>query len=328
MEYDSDEVFDTLEEFCDNLIPLTGTEKQITWALKIRDNMVRNMLLRYVKKQVFVFDIDMVMIEKLKKFVLSKTDAKYWIEHRDWSCISLEKVINETLYFEEKKDEELISDVKLEATVYPENQRTKVVAEIIFDESDNKIRIKSEKDFILIDVVKDMGYSWSGKTWWYKITPYKNDLPDRMAEVGNKLLLAGVPVIIWDDSIRKKAINGEYEKECHRWIIRQGDKKIEFVWDYRSDMLYKKTKRLPHAEWDNGGMLVPARYYREIRDFAKLNEFKLTKKAEDLLIEEEKKEQAIIKTAVKEREKKGQTSNELEDILKSSRDILDDLKDD
>ena len=189
------------------------------------------------------------------------------------------------------------------------------------------MKVKSEKDQIVINTVKSLHYDWSGKVWYRETVPYKRDVIDRIAEVGNKLLLAGVPIIIWDEAIRKKAINGDYEKECFRWITKNmSDNKISIL--FNGDELYRKAKRLPHAKWDNGRMTVPERYYAEIRDFAKVNDFKITPPAEKLLSEAEEEEKTHKKTSIKEANIKIEQNTELEDILNSSREVLEDLKDD
>ena len=104
------------------------------------------------------------------------------------------------------------------------------------------------------------------------------------------------------------------------------DNKISIL--FNGDELYRKAKRLPHAKWDNGRMTVPERYYEEIRDFAKVNSFKITPAAEELLSQAEDDEKAHIKTTIKKADVKKEENTELQDILKSSRDVLDDLKDD
>ena len=68
--------------------------------------------------------------------------------------------------------------------------------------------------------------------------------------------------------------------------------------------------------------------YAEIRDFARLNDFKITAPAEEMLSKAEAEEKAQTKTAIKKADVKKEENTELQDILKSSRDVLDDLKDD
>ena len=75
-------------------------------------------------------------------------------------------------------------------------------------------------------------------------------------------------------------------------------------------------------------MIVSPKYWAEIRDFAKLNDFKITAPAEEMLSKAEAEEKAQTKTAIKKVDVKKEENTELQDILKSSRDVLDDLKDD
>lgn len=325
-------IAETFSEKLDKIVPLSGSPKQVEWANRIRSKITKNLIMYYAfnsKKGMYFIEMDEDVIKKAERFILSKDKASFWIEHREKDYFQFQRLIESTLYFEEPKEKSTIDKAKAEAIVYPNDQKTKVVAEIIFDDEINEVKVKSEKDQIIINTVKSLHYDWSGKVWYRETVPYKRDVDDRIAEVGNKLLLAGVPIIIWDETIRKKAINGEYEKECFRWVAKNKDKNmISIIWECRSDELYRKAKRLPHAEWENGIMLVPERYYEEIRDFAKLNEFKITPPAEDILSKAEEEENSHIKTLIKKADIKKEKNTELQDILNSSRDVLDDLKDD
>lgn len=328
----ADEIMDIAENFSeklDEIAPLSGTEKQVEWANRIRSKITKNVILCYAfnAKKSFFVEMDEELIKKSERFILSKNKASFWIENREKDYTQIQRLIENVIYYEEEKEKNIIDEARKEATVYPNDQKTKVVAEIIFDDEIHEIKVKSEKDQIVINTVKSLHYDWSGKVWYRETVPYKRDVADRMAEVGNKLLLAGVPIIIWDEAIRKKAINGIFEKECFRWVIKDKDM-ISIVWEFRSDELYRKAKRLPHAKWENGGMDVPARYYAEIRDFAKINEFKITPAAEELLSQAEDDEKAHIKTTIKKADVKKEENTELEDILNSSREVLEDLKDD
>ena len=328
----ADEIMNIVESFSDNLdkiAPLSGSPKQIEWANRIRAKVTRNLIMYYAfnsKKGMYFIEMDEEVIKKAERFILSKNKASFWIEHREKDYLQFKRLIESTLYFEEPKEKSVIDEAKTEATVYPNDQKTKVVAEIIFDEGIHEVKVKSEKDQIVIDIVKSLHYDWSGKVWYRETAPYKRDVADRIAEVGNKLLLAGVPIIIWNEAIREKAINGVFEKECFRWVTKTKDV-INITWEFRSDELYRKAKRLPHAKWENGGMTVPARYYAEIRDFSKVNGFKITPPAEEMLSKAEDDEKAHIKTTIKKADIKKEENTELQDILKSSREVLEDLKD-
>lgn len=328
----ADEIMNIVESFSDNLdkiAPLSGSPKQIEWANRIRAKVTRNLIMYYAfnsKKGMYFIEMDEEVIKKAERFILSKNKASFWIEHREKDYLQFKRLIESTLYFEEPKEKSVIDEAKTEATVYPNDQKTKVVAEIIFDDEIHEVKVKSEKDQIVIDIVKSLHYDWSGKVWYRETAPYKRDVADRIAEVGNKLLLAGVPIIIWNEAIREKAINGVFEKECFRWVTKTKDV-INITWEFRSDELYRKAKRLPHAKWENGGMTVPARYYAEIRDFSKVNGFKITPPAEEMLSKAEDDEKAHIKTTIKKADIKKEENTELQDILKSSREVLEDLKD-
>ena len=74
-----------------NLPELTGTEKQINWALTIRDTFFKDALKVINAYKIQVDEIGITKenknilladIEELKKFFNDKTESKFWIEHR------------------------------------------------------------------------------------------------------------------------------------------------------------------------------------------------------------------------------------------------------
>lgn len=74
-----------------NLPKLTGSQKQIDWALTIRDEYFNNFLnvLHNYKVQSDKIDISeeqknifLADLEKVKKFFADTTEAKFWIENR------------------------------------------------------------------------------------------------------------------------------------------------------------------------------------------------------------------------------------------------------
>lgn len=335
MKLRDEDIAKAIECFCDTYIvesaPLSGTEKQIAWANKIREDLTKNVL-KYIAHD-YSHKINctpyLELMQKVERFVLSKRQATFWIEKRNMDFYKFRELIEKTGYIEdEQKDVSIAKETKEEATVYPKQQTTKVVAEIVFDEATNRVRVFSDRDETVIKVVKDLRYKWGGVSWYYTTEPYKHDSVDRMVEVGNKLLLAGVPVLIWDKDIRQKAINGVFEDEHPYWVVQYGDN-LKLIWCGKNNKLYNAAKRLPQSTWKNGGMIIPPKYYNEVRDFADINGFKISAGAETLMSEKEAEEKHINRVEIKEHiavpiQKKGK----LKDILDSSRDVIDDLIDD
>ena len=315
---------------------LTGTEKQVQWANTLRQKLIEK------------FDIDEKYFEMLKseydlafenlKFedvstildyiLLNKTDAKYYIDNRlddidDYMKREMKEALKtETEIINEKSELE----VKTESTVKPENAITDIPVEIILKE--DKIQVKYEKNDDFRDLVKKLNYSWNG-VWERKINELTGNIEDRAAELGNKLLNAGFPIIILDNDIREKAVNGIYEPECNRWIAlrTEGDYKgqLAIKWWGKNDKLYKTARSLPGAHWNNGSMVLKAWHYKEVQDFANVLGFKFTKAALQA-IEEYKKQTENVEIINPVKIENKEPKDGLAEILKSGSEILDDLK--
>ncbi|MED5050630.1 hypothetical protein P9850_01935 [Anoxybacillus rupiensis] len=320
------------------LPPLKGTEKQVAWAEKIRQNLITwfdKLTERDIEyfprehegyKEIHKLTLDDIKV--VKHFILEKrTSATYFIDNRYDDIYSfIAREYKEALKTdEEKAEEDLLLEIKKESTVFPDERNTNAVVEITV--LTNRVTAKFEKNEEFRKVVKSLGYTWEGSAWEKKISETTGSAEDRAAELGNKLLNAGFPICIFDEEIRRKAIEGDFEPECHRWIFRRKNtKKFAIKWEGWNDTLYKRAKSLPGARWDSGSILVDVAHYEVVTEFAELYGFKFTETAQKL-IEQYKKEtngvEVVSPIKVEEKfEKDG-----LKEILESEATILDDLKD-
>ena len=127
--------FEEIDAFLKELPELSGTEKQIAWANKIRSTIVKKYLAEVayrlnnsaLKKEVrfrlhcktkdIKWDFD---FEKAKKFFLNKKAATYWIDRRDAGCEYFNEVINNTLYDETIEDEPNLAISAVDAKYFEE----------------------------------------------------------------------------------------------------------------------------------------------------------------------------------------------------------------
>lgn len=309
-----------------DLPELRGTEKQIRWAMVIRQKFIEN-----AEK----YDCDnnekkqQALDETVEYYLTTKTKASWWIDNEFYaSHFLVEHLIVEMLKERKAKEtEETKREIAAEATVYPENAVSGAPVEIKI--ADDKVSAIYEKNEKFREIVRSLGYSWSGKAWEREIKETTGLAVDRAAELGNKLLNAGFPVTILDNEARQKAIDGTYEPECKRWIRLRitGDHagKLAITWGH-SDDLFNIARRLPGAKWVSKAMVVRPDHYEEMEEFARLYGFRFTKAAAEA-IEAAKQARAsatVIKPAVVTEEK---PKNGLNEILNSSADVLEDLKD-
>lgn len=334
-----------------DLPELSGTEKQVAWANTLRVKLVQK-IERMQEEQYNYTRLELQSsgyekadvlenlayqdVKEVLDFILvNRTEAKYYIDNRDESIFRI--IANEAEEAFKTEDEIAIDELekkqeqeaKKESTLYPEKANYNVPAEIIIKEDSVYALYEKNKDFI--DVVKSLGYKWDGSKWYRNISEITGLNKDRAAELGNKLLNAGFPVIIYDPQIAGNAVKGVYEQECKRWIYRNDKDSLIIAWhEYENiEGLYDRARSLPGSKWDREkkGVVVRVEHYKEIIDFAELEGFKFTEKAM-AFIEEHKAAISNIETiAIKEVADK-ERKDGLKEILDSSSDILADLKDD
>jgi len=311
---------------------LIGTEKQVAWAAILRNDFFAEMekLMSEISSKNGINQELEERFIKFKEYFEAQVTAKYWIENRDVPILKRLKNAEKAINKNKLETNEIAVAAKDEATVYPEDESTKDVAEI----KDLRVRIelKSPNNGIIRSVIKKLGWKWDGEEqcWYYKITVTTGTSGERIAEAGNALLRAGVPIRIFDEETREKAILGEYEPRYTEWItLDPSSNCLKAIWDKSKD-LYPKIKGLPKARYKNGAFYIDPKYYEEIRDFATLYNFKISPKANEALLNEEEADRARIRISPKTKNSKEQISGDekLNEILKSSCDILDDLKDD
>lgn len=321
---------------------LTGSEKQVAWANTLRlkfierfedefKNLSKNGI-SYIARRVLEIrgdfskkDIKDMLdhVDDILEYILvTKTEAKYFIDNRNFGERELANVYKEMKTKEEKEE---MKDIINEATVIPKETKFGEVVEIKYDEK--SISAIYERNDTFIKIVKSLRFKWDGKVWSRKITEYTGSASDRVAELGNKLLNEGFSVLILGEEERDKAIAGDYEVECDRWIKhRLNTNKLAIVHE-RNDSLYRASRKLPGSKYNNGSVLVDVSHYKEVEEFAELYDFKFSKAALNLIENYKEQCEKIEKVNPAEVEEK-ELKDGLKEILNSSSEIIDDLKED
>lgn len=230
------------------------------------------------------------------------------------------KSIEEQQY--EKEQEELTSKL----TVFPENYNNTPIIIISYDSDKSIVMVKTFKDRTVIDLCKENGYRWGGSYWRKRIDNFTGSEIDRMAQIGNSLLEEGYAVEFDNEESKKMAITASFEKEVTSWIAwNEKEKKASLFWRGSNDGLYHQAKKISGAKWKDGRFLIPIAKHAELIEFAEIMGLGIS----DVFLEEvEKFKQEVLKktvkvTAVEEEEE----TDKLKEILNSSTDVLDDLKD-
>lgn len=311
---------------------LQGTEKQIAWANTLRIDFIN-------KVSKYADEIDIRRNGKSKKatryritldYILNLEEAKkasYWIDLRYRTFTEIIDDLKEEYKgnFGNNVKDILEREAKAESTIEPSEVKHDGIVEII--PTEEKIEVKYEKNEDFRSIVKDLGYAWNNG-WSRNITELTGSYIDRAAELGNKLLNAGFRICIMDNVIREKSINADYEIECNRWVrYNKKHDKLALKWWERNQDLYDASRKLPGSKWNSNtkSVLINMSHYKLVEEFADMYGFNFSKAALEA-IEEYKEKINNAQKVSQEESKEKIDKNGLEDILNSSRDILEDLK--
>lgn len=327
---------------------LQGTEKQIAWANKIRVAAV-NILLKSIKKEQ---DIRIkACLEAMLTAIGSEDSAARIINEREnilrtdpgqYFEAELEDIesgisapddfiqLDGSFYVKALKEvlngkEEI--KVSEDVTLSPKKKTTDTLAVVTY--TDDHVTVSSPKDYTVMQIVKGSGFRWSGSAWEMRIGATTGQAADRAAEVANKLLAAGVQVRV-PAAVQESAVEGNYMPRCTRWFYARKDdqKNVYAEWGNDEDW-YNRIINLSGAKYvrDLKRIRIPASSADEIEDFAELNGFQITDGA--------KKNMAgyramvtIVSPREKVEEEKPDEKEKLQDVLESSREVIEDLKDD
>lgn len=285
---------------------LIGSEKQIQWALKIRLQAI-DKLEKQIKLQVTDPDVELLIRLGMQE-MLKEQKASWWIDNRDaeWDVIlvqMIEKVVNSQKTKPADNSSEIEKEVKAEATVRPINAVTGTVAEITYKNDTIEISFPEKREDFR-KTVKELSFVWDDVKllWKRRINKFNGPTKDRMAEVGNRLLLLGIPIRIFDEDIRNAAINADFQPEQTRWIAQNADTGWFSVSWGRNEDFYSEAKRLPGAKYnrDTRSVIVPPESFQEVLDFADMYGFSLSEKAQELVNKARKeKEKSLVVDPVK-----------------------------
>lgn len=281
-----------------SLPALTGTEKQIAWAETVRQQLL-GALDEFVYTRSRLDAKDPKVMEALEQ-IRSKTEARWWIDHRG---IDLPSEFRALLQ-EAAKEAQVasirpaIQEAKAEATVRPEKAVTETVAEARVLEDAIEISFPERRDDFRELMHDKLHMHWANTCWRREIIPRNGTPIDRAVEAAHRLLAAGYPIRIFDPDIRARAISGQYEPECRRWVAVYVSGKYEgwFAVSWKKpDDFYRAAKRIGGARWNSPDMAVPPEKWEEVLDFARMYDFQLSASAQEAaMAAHEARDKALI----------------------------------
>lgn len=313
------------------LVELTGSEKQILWAEKIRADKLdlletlptmpvyqmdawwswhnlRDLISKEQENEIseqcqdkadlFKVAIQLPVLKKGIELLKAQIKASWWIDNRDSKLSFIIAELLKSIHAEQPSENKpLEMNAQAEATVRPEAPVTETVAEI--KALANKVTVsfpEKVESFRLIMLAH--GFTWSGNAWVRELSTSNGFASDRATEIGHILLGSGFIVRIYDELIRTYAIEGNYQEETTRWIkaytsgSEQG--RLCITWG-RDEDYYKAAKRLPTARYAKPNVSVDVEQFEQVLDFAEINDFSISESAMKLIdAAREAREKALI----------------------------------
>lgn len=317
---------------------LKGTEKQVPWANTLRHRLIQEFQeLEYKDRKDRKDREELTII--LDYILREKKTAQWYIDNRYTDIFTIINKIKPMAMKpeEEKIQEELelkrIEEIKAECTVFPaENCQYEEAAEISLSTEDRLVTVNFSKNDEFREIVKNLGYTWNSqkKQWYRKIYMTNGTVEDRAVEVGNVLLNNGFPIRIMEPDLLQKAISGDFIPEHKRWIFARTEGEYEgrlaINWDGRNDELYQRARKLPSSIWDSPSVVVKVEYYEHVEEYARINYFKFTPRAKEL-IKKHKERMKLNKKVIPAPTTKEIVRDGLIDILTSEVGVLEDLID-
>lgn len=272
------------------LPPLTGTEKQVAWAESIRARIMKELddeLAAGLAAGEQITEEGQMLIDTL----MAQTEARWWIDARHFSIRSLMELLAEQIRYGvvkpvRREDDKAALEAKAEATIRPEQPKTETVAEIRIT-PDGKIEVEfPEMNEAFRKLIRfELGYTWTGSVW-RRIAGLFGTAQDRAVETGHRLLAAGFPIRIYDQQLRQRILDGDFEPEPKRTIIKLTSGKhagwFAISWP-RSEDYYRAASRLPGAKWDKPYVVVPPEQFEAVVGFAETYDFALSPGAKELV---------------------------------------------
>ncbi|MBU2772605.1 hypothetical protein HMI48_01345 [Acidithiobacillus ferrooxidans] len=281
---------------------LTGSEKQISWAADIRAS---RMLV--AKSGRVLFGALLTSREQSEEFMIclqSIRRAHWWIEtrtlgHGQFLLAALDEGFK-AQYVAPPPSNEAAHAVLAEALLAPTKPRGPI-AEVSL--ATGKVRVVLiEFDEATNTLLKRCGYRWDAPAWTRQAV---NDMAGhRAVEIAVRLLAHGCPVRIFDEALRQRAVENDYEPESPRRVeVSTSEKystKFHLVWalDEKPSQCKKAAQQLRGAKVFDDGAYVTASHFEEIQDFASQNGFTITPEAQSLIDVEKGKLAGSVKVAV------------------------------
>lgn len=294
---------------------LTGSEKQILWAEKIRAGKLETVS-KALAGELQPMHIDAYWgtsgwrqeaikaddahINYAIDLLKQQTSAAWWIDHRDTKIGFVLRdlfVAHPPAEPVDNDQQTIIDDAKTEATIRPAAPLTETVAEILAGEQSVSVLFTEKRDDFR-GLIKKYGFTWQNDRWKRYLDNTQGTPAERAAEIGHIMLGHGYIVRQYQADIRDAMVTGRFETEQTRWIaLYTSDKesgRLCIKWS-RDEDYYKAAKRIPTARYVKPHLSIAVEQFEQVLDFAEVNNFSITAAAQSAMDEAKRiKQQALV----------------------------------
>jgi len=279
----------------EGLPALVGTEKQVLWAESIRREVI-DAWTAFLDHEKYGDEVAQAL-----EYFVSETRASWWIDHRGLVTLKHSQVPHLDLdsWLGQLEREGALSagdqpstvtaaleDAKVEATVRPADPKTESVAEVRSVGDVIEVEFPERREDFRRLVRFELGYSWNGRCWMRTISPVIGPVEERVVETAHRLLAAGFPIRLYDEELRRRAIEADFTPEPKRIIMKltTGQHSGWFAIEWpRDEDYYRAARSLPGSRWDRPHVVVPPEQWEEIVGFAETYDFTLSPGAKELV---------------------------------------------
>ncbi|EDZ3589442.1 hypothetical protein GOG43_17325 [Salmonella enterica subsp. enterica] len=238
-----------------------------------------------------------ILARRFVRIIAEQDSASWWIDNRNSTMENLVISLRNLLINFNEAEDVAEKMARAEATLQPSEPVNMTVAEILPGVDTLNI-VFPDKNAGFNHIVRDkfnMVWEPLSKQWQCRITEPLGTLTDYAAEIAHTLLQSGYIVLCMNNEIREKAINASFEPRYPRWISwgnnNKGEKLFHIHWT-DSEMQEAELENLSGAfkareKFIRNTWYVRPVHWAAVRDFADINGFRITSRAEKALNEAE-----------------------------------------
>ena len=175
--------------------------------------------------------------------------------------------------------------VREEALLCPEKPLYPGAVELIMEPDGDELRqgqclLRYERNEAFSRLARDMKMSFDPTMGAYlrRIDEYAGPLPERCAEIGSRLLLAGFRILIMDEAVRTMICTGSFGWEYGRWIL-PGESPARLRLVFPHDQALFQRARTLGAFWTGQQIEIGVWHAEDLMEFARLYEFRISSEA-------------------------------------------------